>query len=147
MSKKALSSQAISYFCDGVKYSLADRDKVSQWLHIIARNEGNVLSALNIIFTTDRKLLDINKKFLGHNNHTDVITFPWKEEENLAGEIYISLDRVKGNARELGLSIKDELCRVMAHGLLHLTGMRDATAALRKAMRSREDFYLNLRPF
>ena len=99
---------------------------------------------VNIIFCSDNEILGINQKYLKHDFYTDVITFdlsPTKDETE--GEVYISVDRIKDNAKQLGVSIKEELHRVVLHGALHLCGYKDKTKTEQIKMRQKEEFYLS----
>jgi len=93
-------------------------------------------------------LLDINKKFLKHNFFTDIITFQYsKKNAPVEGEIFISVETVRKNARQFVVTIKDELHRVIIHGALHLCGYGDKTAKAKSAIRKKEDLYLFQRDF
>ena len=87
--------------------------------------------------------MGLNQQYLNHDTYTDILTFtladtPWP----IISEIYISTERVDDNAKKLGVEPEIELLRVMIHGILHLCGLSDHTAELKKAMRAKEDFYL-----
>lgn len=141
-------ANSILFFNDGLKYSLRDRNKVRLWLHRIARSHKKKISSLTYIFVSDKRLLEINKQFLDHDTYTDIVTFPGDSPKGtIAGEIYISIDRVKDNASNYQQSMKTELHRVMAHGLLHLCGFKDKTAAEQSVMRRQEEKALDLRSF
>ena len=109
--------------------------------------EKKSLGDLNYVFCSDKYLLKINRKYLNHNYFTDVITFENPTSEAISGDIFISYDRVKDNAKSLRQSRLDELHRVMIHGLLHLLGYSDKNPDQQKVMKSKEDFYLSLRTF
>jgi rRNA maturation RNase YbeY len=94
---------------------------------------------ISYIFCSDDQLLDINKEFLNHDYYTDVITFDYSETENVSGDIFISIDRIRDNAKILELSYLDELHRVIIHGVLHLLGFKDKTKEESKNMRRLED--------
>ena len=95
------------------------------------------------IFCPDRFLRKMNKEYLEHDYNTDVITFDNSEtKKKIAGEIYISIDRINANAKTYSTTFRDELHRVMIHGVLHLIGYDDSTAALKARMRGKEDLYL-----
>lgn len=134
------------YFVDGVEFDWALEERMSIWLRQIVEEESGTLGEVNFILTSDQKLLEINKKFLNHDYYTDVITFQLSPDL-IEGDIYMSLDRIRENAINLGVSFSDELFRVMAHGLLHMIGYSDKDEDERKEIRSKEDFYLNLRDF
>ena len=112
----------------------------------VVKNEKSVIRTLNIIATSDRGLLDINKKFLNHDYYTDVITFQNNPEE-VSGEIYLSISRIKDNSSKMKVKLKDELHRVIVHGILHMIGYGDKTEKDARLMRQKEDYYLNLRAF
>jgi probable rRNA maturation factor len=118
------------------------------WLKLIIKEETkNKLGEIQYIFCDDKVLYKINKTFLNHQNLTDIITFPsYKEDKKvISGEIYISIDRVKENAKKFKTSFQNEFSRVLVHGLLHLLGFNDQTSFEKVKMRQKEDYYLNLR--
>lgn len=116
------------------------------WLTVIAKSYGKNLGELSYVFVSDEYLLNINKEHLGHDFYTDIITFNYNEENSLSGELFISYDRVISNSIEFGNgSSYDELCRVMAHGLLHLVGYNDKSELDEIEMRSQEEICLKLR--
>ena len=79
-------------------------------------------------------------QFLKHDFYTDILSFPLSAKgEPLIGEIYISVDRVRDNAKNLGASFREELHRVIFHGILHFCGYKDKSPADIILMRSRED--------
>ena len=105
--------------------------------------EGQKLASLSYVFTSDNRLHEINKQFLKHDFYTDIISFDLSEPgQGITGEIYISLDRVRDNAKNLGFSTVDELHRVIFHGALHLCGFKDKSRKEALIMREKEDFYL-----
>jgi probable rRNA maturation factor len=116
------------------------------WLARIVKLYGKEIRELAYIFVTDAYLLNMNKEHLGHDYYTDIITFNYNEDDVLSGDIFISYERVKANATEFGNgSVEDELCRVMAHGLLHLVGYNDKSESDEREMRKQEDLCLTLR--
>ena len=108
--------------------------------------EGARFYSINYNFCSDKFLFKMNKKYLNHSFNTDIITFDLGDG-NMEGDIYISIDRVKENSNSLRVTFRDELSRVMIHGLLHLCGYKDKTKAQQKQMRGKEDYYLSLRQF
>lgn len=119
---------------------------VKLWLHKTAHVHGSRIEQLNFNFCSDADLLEINKKFLNHNTYTDIITFDYSEKQKIAGEIYISTDRVTENAEKFSSAIEIELLRVLVHGVLHLCGFKDKSSVQKRQMRKNEDAALkNLR--
>lgn len=104
--------------------------------------EGKKAGVVNFIFCSDEYLSKVNMEFLKRDYYTDVISFDYSEGDRISGDIMISVDRIKENAENLGVSYTEELKRIMVHGLLHLIGYDDATDDLRADMSRREDFYL-----
>jgi probable rRNA maturation factor len=134
----------INFTFNNTKFSLANRLFLKQYLVYIFKNEETPLLSLNYIFCTDAYVKAINKKFLKHDYNTDIITFPLHDtNQPVIGEIYISVDTVRRNAFDLGVSFTNELHRVIFHGALHLCGHNDKTKQQIEAIRDLEDFYLN----
>lgn len=124
---------------------MRNRRIVKATLRTLFKKEGRKLADLHYIFVSDERLLEINRQFLRHDFYTDIITFPLSEpNQPISGEIYISVDRVRENAREYDNTITRELLRVIFHGALHLCGYGDKTAREEKAMRQKEEKYLKL---
>src|ERR1044072_6463328 len=133
-------SKSIRFFSDGVKYSLRHQSKISRYLQLVASKHSRTIDSLYCIFVPDKRHHEINVQFLNHDTLTDIITFPMESARGtVSGEIYISIDRVKDNARQFDQSIKAELSRVMAHGLLHLCGFEDKSKKDQLAMRTQEE--------
>jgi rRNA maturation RNase YbeY len=119
-------------------------NKLKSFLNYIIKQEGYVLESLSYVFCTDDFLLNINRQFLQHDYYTDIITFDYSTKSNkIYGELYISIDRVKENAKSINTTYKNEIHRVIIHGLLHLCGYKDKTAQEINTMRTKEDQYLN----
>ena len=136
------SKSKVCFFFQGVRVNLANRTHLKKFIESILKREGKKLECLNYIFSTDKALLEINRQFLSHDFYTDIITFDLSEKGDVNAEIYISVDRVRENALNLGVSNKSELHRVIFHGVLHLCGYKDKRRIEREKMREREDFYL-----
>ncbi|MBR2648727.1 MAG: rRNA maturation RNase YbeY [Sediminibacterium sp.] len=116
------------------------------FIPIIFKKEGKKLESLSFIFCSDSYLLKINKQFLNHDYYTDIISFDLSEPKSalISGEIYISVERVKENAKDMRISFEEEMKRVLFHGTLHLCGYRDKKKADVQQMRAKEDEYLKL---
>ncbi len=125
------------------KTRLANRTRLKSFIEKIFKKEGKILGGLNYVFCSDGELLKINRTYLKHDYYTDIITFDLSESKSKEGEIYISVDRVRDNARKLGATFKSELHRVIFHGALHLCGYKDKDKKDRIQMREKEDYYLN----
>ena len=123
---------------------LKHRTAVKEWLGDVALKKRKRIGQLDYVFCSDAYLLNINKQFLNHDTYTDIITFDYTEDAVLGGEIYISIDRVKENALKFDVTVTEELCRVMVHGLLHLAGYKDKTSGQKQEMRDAEDAALAL---
>lgn len=136
----------INFFTEDTSYNLKGKTTIRKWITETIINEGYGLSELNFIFCSDEYLLRVNQDFLQHDYYTDVITFDNSEElKMILGDIFISIDRVKDNAKQNKVSTHDELCRIIIHGTLHLLGYRDKTKKAKLEMTAKEDFYLNRR--
>ena len=126
------------------KVILRDRAGIRATVVTLFKKEGKKLAELQYIFVSDDRLLEINREFLQHDFYTDIITFPLSQPRHpMVGEIYISVDRVRENAREFGSTIKKELLRVIFHGALHLCGYGDKTPSEERKMRQLEEKYLD----
>jgi len=136
------SKSKVYFFFDNVSLNLRSRNKIKAAVEFLFKSERKSLASLNYIFCSDEKLLSINRDYLKHDYYTDIVTFDLSEGPDITGEIYISVDRVRDNARQFGFTITDELLRVIFHGALHLCGYRDNTQALKNKMRAKEDHYL-----
>jgi len=118
------------------------------WLETCVRERGQQIEDISVVFMLDEELLELNRRHLNHDEYTDIITFDMREKmpaDALKGELYISIERVKENARLNGCGMDEELDRVMVHGLLHMLGFKDKTAGERAAMRAEEELCLGRR--
>lgn len=134
---------AISFSLE-TKYNLKSRTLIKKWLKQIIENKGYKLGTLSYILCDDDYLLEINKQYLQHEFYTDIITFDYVENGVINGDIFISVDRVKENAASFGVSEREELMRVFAHGVLHLSGLKDVTSEEASQMRKAENESLEL---
>jgi rRNA maturation RNase YbeY len=136
------SKSKVCFFFEQREFSLENRTRLKFFIESIFRKEGKGLGSLNYVFCSDKRLLEINRKFLHHDYYTDIITFNLSQSSSIQAEIYISIDRVRDNAKKLNVSFKSELHRVIFHGPLHLCGFGDKTGLKMKEMRKKENFYL-----
>jgi probable rRNA maturation factor len=122
---------------------LSQRRNLKEFIVLLCKKEHKSIEEINFVFCSDDYLLELNQQFLQHDTYTDIISFDYSEKQGpLNGEIYISVDRVKDNASNLGLSFRQELHRVIFHGVLHLCGYKDKLKGDKQRMREKEDFYL-----
>ena len=130
------------YFLDRTPV-LKERTKLKLFVENLFTQEKKKLGNLSYILCSDEHLLRINKDFLNHDFYTDVITFDLSSSKTeIEGEIYLSVDRIKDNAKQLDVSFKEELHRVIFHGALHLCGYKDKKKGDILLMREKENSYL-----
>ncbi len=120
-------------------FSLEDQSSYTDWIQRIILSEGGILGPISYVFCTDDYLLKINQKYLAHDTLTDIVTFNYCYGTNISGDIFISIERVKENAIEYGVSLENELRRVMAHGILHLLKYNDKVKEDQEIMRLKEN--------
>jgi len=134
---------SISFNQADSKVTLANRVALKSFIEKRMKKEGFSIETLTYVFCSDKYLLKMNKDFLSHNYYTDIISFDLSETPgNLIGEVYISVDRVKDNAKTHGTTLKEELHRVIFHGALHFCGYKDKKPADTIKMRQMEDRWL-----
>lgn len=139
-------SPEIRFFAEQIDFSLPHPRKTSRWIKLVADKENAPVGELNFIFCDDGYLHNLNLRYLQHDTYTDIITFDNSTTAGtMAGDVFISIDRVRENASKFKVPFDEELHRVIVHGLLHLIGYSDKTAPQRLAMREKEDAYLSLR--
>lgn len=125
-------------------FKLKNSKKLSEFIQLLAYSEEHEIGDLHFIFCSDEYLLNLNRQYLKHNTLTDIITFDYCVNDEVSGDIFISIDRVKENASTFKETFLTELNRVIFHGILHLCGYNDKKSAHQKVMRFKEQFYLNL---
>ena len=126
---------AIRFDSFQTRFKLSNPKKTSAWIERVVKSEKAAIGSLSYIFCTDRYLLGINQEYLDHDTLTDIITFDYTESsKSLDGEIYISVQRVRENAKLLGVDFETELRRVIIHGVLHLLGYKDKSTKDKKVM-------------
>jgi probable rRNA maturation factor len=125
-------------------FSIPKREEVKKWLIKITKTENRKCGKLSYFFCTDKYLHTLNKQFLGHDTYTDIITFDYSNGDEISGEIFISIDRVKENSKKYEQAFNNELMRIMIHGVLHLCGYGDKAPEQKKKMRQKENKALDL---
>lgn len=133
---------AITFHNQNTEFKLKQGPKIKAWVKRIVELEKYKTGNINFVFTTDEDLLKTNQQFLKHNTYTDIITFDYNEGKVIHSDILISIDRVEENAKKLGIEFREELKRVMIHGILHLCGYKDKTKAASELMRKKENWAL-----
>ena len=123
-------------------FKLTNKTIIINWLKKAAQTEEKTITTLQYNFCSDTEILYINNTYLKHNFYTDIITFDYSLNNQLSGEIFISIETVQSNAILFHVKPEDELHRVLIHGLLHLVGYKDKTKAQSTEMRNKENIYL-----
>lgn len=137
-------SESIRFFNENINYKLGKKKILRKWIKAVVKAEQYCAGEINFILCDDDYLSDLNIKYLKHNTLTDIITFPFNEENRIInGEIYISLPRVRENASKFKENIEDELHRVMIHGILHLMGYKDSSNEEKAKMHIKENSCLS----
>lgn len=128
------------------KISLQNRNGLKDFISSIFKLENKSATSLDFVFCSDNFLLDINKTYLQHNYYTDIITFNLSAPNSklIEGEIYISVDTIRDNAQRFQTTFKQELHRVIFHGVLHLCGYKDKSTNEKQLITQKEDYYLDL---
>jgi probable rRNA maturation factor len=132
----------INIFFEEIEVINLEHLQVNECIFNTIENENKVSGEINFILCSDKYILQINQQFLNHDYYTDVITFNYCEDNNISGDIFISIERVHENANDFKVSFENELLRVMIHGVLHLIGYSDESDEEKKNMHKKEDEYL-----
>ena len=125
-------------------FKLENEERTSEWIISCIEKEGYELGELNYIFCDDTYLHKINVEFLDHDTLTDIISFDYTIGKLVGGDIFISTERVKDNAKDFNVSFENELHRVIIHGVLHYMSYKDKTEEEKEQMRSKENECLAL---
>lgn len=141
--------KAVTFHNEGSLYRLPRKRAVAGWIEDCIRREGYRCGEITFIFCSGEIHLDINRRYLGHDFRTDVITFDYSDlgAGSVAGDIFVDPVTVRDNARLYGARAREEMLRVLIHGVLHLCGYKDKTGAESSLMRAKEDEYLELVDF
>lgn len=128
-----------------VNYSRApklERGRLAVLARRIVKDENKKADSISVVLVDDDYLLEVNRKFLGHDYRTDVVTFDLGDGGLIEGEIYVSIDRARVQARRYGVTPEREILRLIVHGILHLTGWEDKTRSEKLRMRKRENTFI-----
>ncbi len=135
----------VRYYNDSTTYRLREKRKVAAWLKRVADEEGYTLGDVNYIFCSSEVHRKMNIDFIGHDYFTDIITFDYSDRKGtrvVSGDIFIDVETVADNARIYGATARQEMLRVVVHGVLHLCGQKDKSPRAEKQMHRKEDKYL-----
>lgn len=135
-------SSQICFISNNIPFVLKQKKKVRKWIEETAKNENKKIGEITFLFCNDEYILEINKKYLKHDYLTDIITFDYCEDDILSGDIVISVERVKENSKIFKVAQKEEMLRVIIHGILHLCAYKDTTKKEKLQMRQKENYYL-----
>jgi probable rRNA maturation factor len=136
----------INFFAQSITLKLKKRKILKKFLiDLINReNAGMKSGEVNVIFCVDNYLHNLNKKYLQHTTLTDIITFDYSAGNRLIGDIFISVERVKENAKKYSQPYTTELIRIIIHGFLHLFGYKDKNENDKQQMTQMENYYLEV---
>jgi len=136
----------INFFTEEVRFQLKQKRLIRTWLQEVCQINNQTIDSLNYIYCSDKYLLEVNQTYLDHNYYTDIITFDNRDESDspIVADLFISIDRVRENAKAEKTGFDKELHRVMVHGLLHLLGQNDKTTSQKEEMTKREEASLSL---
>ncbi len=135
----------ITFQTEGIDMPSIDQQRVAAWIRAVAASYGKRVGEIAYIFCSDERILEVNRQYLQHDYYTDIITFDYCRGNRLDGDLVISLDTVRSNARQLGTDYDTELHRVIVHGVLHLCGINDKGPGERELMEAAENRALALR--
>lgn len=120
-------------------FQLDNETQFSDWISRVILSENKKEGDINYIFCDDEYILEINKQYLDHDYYTDIISFDYSVGNELNGDIFVSIERVKENATDFNATFDEELKRVIIHGILHYCGYKDKSEEDEALMRSKED--------
>ena len=135
----------ISYQTEGVEMPAIKKRETTAGIKAVAETYGKKVGEIAYIFCSDEKILEVNRQYLQHDYYTDIITFDYCEGKKLSGDLFISLDTVRTNAKQFDAAYETELYRVIIHGILHLCGINDKGPGEREIMEAAENKALEMR--
>ena len=137
---------AIAYYAEYIQLPAIKKKAVSGWIKAVAETYGKKTGDISYIFCSDEKILEVNRQYLQHDYYTDIITFDYCEGNRLSGDLFISLDTVRTNAKQFAdNNYERELYRGIIHGILHLCGINDKGPGEREIMEEAENKALAMR--
>lgn len=129
----------ISFHTQEVEMPTIDEELLSQWIEKVAAIHNKKVGEIAYIFCSDEVILETNKQYLQHDYYTDIITFDYTLEDTISGDLFIGVETVASNAKKYQVSFKNELHRVLIHGILHLCDIDDKTPEQRETMEQEEN--------
>lgn len=129
----------VYFHSENTKFKFNRKRICKIWIRKLIESYRKSPGTVNIIFTSNSYLLAINQKYLNHKHFTDVITFDYTENSVISGDVFVSIDQVKINSKDMAGSFESELLRVIVHGVLHLLGFKDSNEKETKQIREKED--------
>lgn len=145
MSNSSSTITNINFFSEDIDFNLEHKQRITEWINSLCNNHDFEIEELTYIFCSDEYLLGINRQYLNHDTYTDIITFNNSNVEGIImSDIFISVERVKENAKTQEVLFETELLRVLIHGVLHLIGFNDKTDEEKTLMRKKEDECISL---
>lgn len=136
---------AIHFYNQDTDFLPQGRVAINRWVRETIHNEGYKVGEISYIFCPSATHIEMNRQYVGHDYYTDIITFDYCDLEGrgvVSGDIFIDHETVADNAKGLGTDPREELLRVIIHGILHLCGYKDKTDAEAAQMRQKENFYI-----
>jgi rRNA maturation RNase YbeY len=131
--------KTIQFFTEQTAFTVKNKTLIREWLTHLIRQHKKFVGEINIIFCSDEYLLKLNEQYLGHDTFTDIITFDFVENKTISGDIFISVDEMKENAKLFHVKQHTETQRLIAHGVLHLLGYKDKSSKDKKIMTTQEE--------
>ena len=116
-------------------------ERIQKILSHVSRKEKINKAEITFVFIGDRRMVALNSRFLHHHRTTDILTFPMGNDP-LVAEVYINVQEARRQSKVHGVSLENELLRLVVHGVLHAFGYDDRTPKERKAMVTRQERYV-----
>ena len=135
----------ITYHTEDTVMPSIKKRETTAWVRTVAATYGKKVGDVSYIFCNDKRILEVNRKFLQHDYYTDIITFDYTEGNVISGDLFISLDTVKSNSEQFATEYDEELHRIIIHGILHLCGINDKGSGEREIMEAAENRALAMR--
>jgi probable rRNA maturation factor len=120
-------------------FVLENEEAFEEWLSAVILSENKKEGEISYVFCDDEYLHKINVEYLNHDTLTDIISFDYTVGNELNGDIFVSVERVRDNALDFNVPFENELKRVLAHGILHYCGYKDKSESEAALMRSKEE--------